>query len=949
MMTVPDKTDYIFESYQGDPLKTRVYTLGNGLKVFMSVYRDAPSIQTYIAVKAGSKNDPPETTGLAHYFEHMMFKGTVRFGTSDWEKERPYIEQIEHLFEEYRTRKDESERASIYRKIDCLSYEASQIAIPNEYDKLMDAIGSQGSNAGTSNDYTVYMENIPANQVENWARIQAERFSNPVLRLFHTEVETVFEEKNRSLTNDLRKVSETMFRTLFPNHPYGRQTTLGEAEHLKNPSMKNIREFFAKYYVPNNMAICMSGDLDPDAMIRIIDRYFGKLKPGTVPELSYDDYHPLTQPGIETITGLEAENVRLSWGFGVPASSREALILQMISAILFNGKTGLIDLNINQQQKTLDADCYPGIMNDYCYLTMSGHPKTGQTLDEVKDLLLEQVMKLKKGDFPEWLTEAVVNNFRLTLLRQNQDNQGRAMSIANAFVSCIPYERFARFMDEIGSITRDEILNLSHQITDQNYSLIYKKQGPPDDVLKIPKPPITPICINYSAESSFLKEIKNTPVEPIAPVFLDFQKDLDIVRLSPVSRLLYTQNTEDETFSLTLHFNAGRNSDKELHFATALLPYLGTSKHSAAWIKQEFFRIACDFDICAREEEINLTISGLSSGFERSMELTEELLTDCQPDQQVLDDLVINVLQSRQDQKSNQQEVFNALISYGTYGEDSPFKNLLPERELRSLKAEALVSSLRKLCGYPHDILYYGPMKTESVISFLQQNACAVSAPGTPRAMKLYVELPTKENQVFFVHYDAQQARLQTIIREFQFDAKMMPVVTLFDQYISNLSFKELREKRALAYTAWSHLRTPRDQKRYFMTLGFVGTQNDKVMDAFQALDELYDEMPLTETGFQAAADAVLNRIRSERITKSAILQNFINTERRGLQTDIRKDIFSGIQSMKSHDIRQFQENFLKSKAKTYLVAGKESEMDFEKLSKLGSVIRLSPEDIFGY
>ena len=315
IMNAQNKLRFPYDSVPGDPLKARIYTLNNGLKVFMSVYRDAPRIQTYIAVRVGSKNDPPETTGLAHYFEHMMFKGTEHFGTSDWQREQPMIAQIDALFEVYRQEKDPEKRAAIYREIDSLSYEASKIAISNEYDKLMDAIGSQGSNAGTSNDYTIYMENIPANQVSNWAKIEADRFSKPVLRLFHTEVETVYEEKNRSLTSDSRKVSETTLKILFPNHPYGTQTTLGESEHLKNPSMKNIREFFAKYYVPNNMAICMAGDFDPDSVIRVIDKYFGKLEPGQVPELSYDPYKPLGKPVTDTITGLEAESVRLSWGF----------------------------------------------------------------------------------------------------------------------------------------------------------------------------------------------------------------------------------------------------------------------------------------------------------------------------------------------------------------------------------------------------------------------------------------------------------------------------------------------------------------------------------------------------------------------------------------------------------------------------------------------------------
>lgn len=134
-----------YESVPNDPLKARIYTLDNGLKVYMTVNKETPRIQTYIAVRVGGKNDPAETTGLAHYFEHLMFKGTQQFGTQNYEQEKPMLDQIEQLFEVYRKTTDEAERQAIYHQIDSVSYEASKLAIPNEYDKLMSAIGATGT------------------------------------------------------------------------------------------------------------------------------------------------------------------------------------------------------------------------------------------------------------------------------------------------------------------------------------------------------------------------------------------------------------------------------------------------------------------------------------------------------------------------------------------------------------------------------------------------------------------------------------------------------------------------------------------------------------------------------------------------------------------------------------------------------------------------------------
>ena len=187
---------YAYKTVEGDPMQTKIYTLDNGLKVFMAVNHETPRIQANIAVRVGGKNDPAETTGLAHYFEHLMFKGTKSFGTTDYAAEEPLLDEIEQLFEEYRNTTNAKKRKEIYKRIDEVSQQASKIAIPNEYDKLMSAIGAQGTNAYTSYDVTCYVEDVPANQVENWARIQADRFENAVIRGFHTEWETVYEEKN---------------------------------------------------------------------------------------------------------------------------------------------------------------------------------------------------------------------------------------------------------------------------------------------------------------------------------------------------------------------------------------------------------------------------------------------------------------------------------------------------------------------------------------------------------------------------------------------------------------------------------------------------------------------------------------------------------------------------------------------------------------------------------
>ena len=304
MLLAASCSQYKYDTVANDPLKTKIYTLDNGLKVYMSVNKEAPRIQTGIAVRVGGKNDPSETTGLAHYFEHLMFKGTENFGTSDYAAEKPMLDEIEALFEVYRKTEDNEKRAEIYHRIDSISYEASKLAIPNEYDKLMSVIGANGTNAFTSSDMTVYVEDIPSNQIENWARIEADRFKNPVIRGFHTELETIYEEKNMSLTQDSRKIWEALDAALFPNHPYGTQTVLGTQEHLKNPSITNVKNYHRTWYVPNNMAICLSGDFDPDKMVAVIEKYFGDMQPNdNLPVLEFEEEKPIETPIVREVFG----------------------------------------------------------------------------------------------------------------------------------------------------------------------------------------------------------------------------------------------------------------------------------------------------------------------------------------------------------------------------------------------------------------------------------------------------------------------------------------------------------------------------------------------------------------------------------------------------------------------------------------------------------------------
>jgi predicted Zn-dependent peptidase len=408
---------YTYKYVSGDPTNSRFYTLKNGLTVILSPTKKQPRIQTYIAVKAGSKTDPADHTGLAHYLEHMLFKGTDKFASLNWAKEKPLLDKVDALYEQYNNTKDEAKRKEIYKEIDKASGEAAKYAIANEYDKMMAAMGGQNSNAFTSFEQTVYTEDIPANAIDKFLKVQAERFRNPIMRIFHTELEAVYEEKNRTLDDDGRKVSEAMFKTLFPNNNYGKQTTIGTVEHLKNPSLVAIRRYYYDYYVPNNMGVIFSGDFNPDVVIKKIDLAFKYLKPKTLPPYKFEPEHPITKPIQTDVYGPNAESVTMAFRFP-GASSRDARLLDLMGSMLTNGKAGLFDLDLIKKQKLLSASASSYTLKDYGVLMLRGNPVKGQSLEQVRDLMLSEIAKLRAGDFSDDLILSIVNNEKKRLIRQ---------------------------------------------------------------------------------------------------------------------------------------------------------------------------------------------------------------------------------------------------------------------------------------------------------------------------------------------------------------------------------------------------------------------------------------------------------------------------------------------------------------------------------------------------
>ncbi len=952
------KTDstgkYAYEYVTNDPLKVRIYTLQNGLKVYLSQYKNEPRIQTQIAVKAGGKNDPAHNTGLAHYLEHIMFKGTSDFGTTDWQKESLYLDSIEHMFTKYGTLTDSVERINYYNRIDKVSNEASKFAIANEYAKMVGELGAQGTNAYTSKDRTVYINDIPANQLENWLQIEGDRFRRIVPRLFHTELEAVYEEKNRALDNDYVKTNEALMEEIFPTHAYGTQTVLGTVEHLKNPSITEIKRYFNTYYRPNNVAICLSGDLDYDNTIALIDEYFGDWETSQqIPTWTKVEEAEITAPIIKEVYGPDAEWLNMGFRFN-GRNSDEFKLLKLTDMILANSQAGLIDINLKQKQKILDPSSYVHQLNDYSIHVFTGRPREGQTLDEVKRLLLDQIELVKKGEFEDWLIEATINDLKKSKIEGSEQNWSRSNDLVTAFTNDIPWVEFISEIDALHQFKKEDIVKFANDHYKDNYVVVYKRTGKDQNSKQVTKPPITKVSLNTESKSPFHETILKNKVEKVKPVFIDYDKDIQKLKMKKDVEVLYTPNNENELFSLYYLSDIGSNNDPKLKVAVEYLQYIGTSEMTAEDFKKEFYKLGCQFGVYAAEDQTYLSLRGLRENMDKALQLFEKLLADPKPDEEALKKMVDGMFKERDDIKKDKGAiVFQGLINYGLYGPTSPLTNVLSNKELREVKAEELVEIIAGFTDNEHRVLYYGPEKPEQVISLLNQYHQLPERLKPLPPLKEFKMLDITKPSVYWANYDMVQEEIIFLSKGDVFNKERIPITTMFNEYfggsMTSPVFQQLREAQGLAYAAFAYYATPSKPTENDLFYAYVGTQADKQPEAMMAMQKLLVDFPRSEAGFGVARDGILNQIESERITKAGILFNYEYARRRGITYDIRKDVYEKTQKFTLDDIAAFQQNYIKGKNFNIVLIGSKDKINFKDLQRYGNVRELSLDEIFGY
>jgi predicted Zn-dependent peptidase len=735
---------------------------------------------------------------------------------------------------------------------------------------------------------------------------------------------------------------------LFPTHPNGQQTTLGKPEHLKNPSMKAIHKYFDEYYVPNNYAMVLVGDLDFEETIQLVDQYFGSIPYKELPKKTPVVEQPLTEIVKKTVKSPTTPRVQLAWrtdSYG----TREAMLADITANILSNkGEAGLLDLNINQTQRMLWAQAFSVGLKQYGYFSIVAVPKETQTLEEAKEMVLEQLELIKKGDFPDWMLPAIISDFKLQRLKGLETADGLATNLYDTYIKGRSWEQELNELDEYQAFTKEDVVNFANAFFKENYVVVDKEKGVNDQLVRVENPGITPIKINRDAQSEFLKEITAEKTDDIQPEFIDYKKEI-LTDTIKDKKLSFVRNKYNDIAQVHFIFPFGSDNDRDLGISTQLLQYLGTEDLSPEDLKKEFFKIGISNDFKTTNDQLLISLSGLEENIEKGIGLLQHWMYEVKPDQEIYQQFVETVLENRQATKKDKNRIMTALTNYTKLGSFSRYTDIISKEELEAGHAEVFTDRMKNLFKYPYEIFFYGK-DLENFKNYIGKYVENVSFQ-IPEP-KQYPEPETSGN-VYFMNYDMVQMEMSKVGRGHEVNTSNFGKINVFNEYfgrgLSSIVFQEIRESKSLAYSAYVSYAANSELGHPDYITTYIGTQPDKLQIAVNTMSELMNELPEVPIQFENAKNAALKQIASTRITRNNIFFNTLRLKKLGIYHDFRKDIYAQIKNLKFEDLKEFYQTEIKPIHFNTAIIGKKENLDMEAVNQMGAFKELTLKEIFGH
>lgn len=923
------------------------FKLDNGMTVILNPNQLENEVTGIVVFKVGSKDDPATATGLAHYMEHMLFKGTPQIGTTNYEAEKVHLDKIIQLYDELAATKDTAIRSEIQAQINQESLKANEYVINNELWNTLMEMGGTGLNAGTGPDETYYFNSFPPGQIENWLELYSHRFIEPVFRGFQAELEVVYEEKNMYSDMFFSNLLEQFNKNFFKKHPYGQQTTIGTIEHLKNPQLSKMIEFYNTWYVANNMALVLSGNFDPNKIIPIIKEKFGRLKSGEVPEHKQYTEDPFI--GREFVSGRYSPvKIGLIGYRTVTDQDPDRIVLDVTNGILSNSSsTGLLDQLMMDNQITASA-VFDMPYQDHGATIFLFIPKIiGQSLDKAEALIHNQLSNLKKGNFDDQLIETIKLEKYVQYQTSLESNSSVAMMLAESFAKDKPLEEIFSYPERIMKVNKQDVINAANKYFGDNFLAFYSKMGfsKPE---KIEKPGFKPVISNKEINSDYVNNLREKSKIDLSYQPVDFKTDIQTKELKPGINLYHVLNPVNDIFNLNIVYQTGELQLKELGYVASALAYSGSKSKISKVFRSEMGLLGCTYSFSSNNDYFTISLSGPEKNLPPALSLINELFNDPEFTQTTLDKISEDEKMNRKFERAEPQSVADALNEYARYGDRSSYIKRLSLKEVSALNSEKLINCLNELKTYQAEIHFSGNTSIDELSDVIQENFRFADKlkPGTAPINHAINEY--KENTILFTsNKKAVQSNINFLINGAPFTKENHAAINAFNTYFggsfSGIVMQEIREFRSLSYSATGTYSIPAKSNYASAYSGYVGTQADKTHEALEVYTGILTNMPEKPERMKMVKDYLTLSAQTSRPGFRNLSQAVNRWKRLGYTEDPQISLMESYQNMEFNTITEFHQHFIKNKPLVISIVANKKLIDPQSLSKYGT-LKIIPE-----
>jgi predicted Zn-dependent peptidase len=928
----------------GDPLGVRRVVLDNGLTVLLSENHDRPEVFGAVVVRTGAKNDPPDDTGMAHYLEHMLFKGTTELGTTDWAAERPLQERLEALYEELRGAQGKR-RERIVAEIGTTVKQSYRYAVPNELDQLLEQLGGTGVNAFTTYDETVYHNTFPASQIDGWLEIYAHRFENPVFRLFPTELEAVYEEKNIAIDTTGYELFRAFMRGAFPRHPYGTNDILGEVEHLKRPSLRAMRAYFERHYVPGNMALVLSGDFSTEEVLPRIVELFGAWRSRPTPT---PPPRPVAAFGEDERVAVRLSPIRVgAIAFRtVPESHPDYAALLLARRLLSNEqRSGLVD-RLSDDGKVLLAMYVPADLADHNLDVVAYAPRLlTQSFRAAEKLVLAQFRRVAEGRFDERTFAALKEGLLAEERLKWEDNEARALAIAHAFVARGGWEGYVEWLRRLEKLERGDVERVAAKLFAERRLIVRSRVGFPKKQ-RLEKPSHPPAAARPGAHSQLYRDLTARPSPRPKIELVDFAREVDERKLSRGIVLRVGDNPFNDIYHLELRFGVGTHAIRELDLLEDWLPRIGSRSTRGAAFRRKLFELSTTITATAELDRFVVRVQGPQRHMGAALELLDELLDSPEPARKPLRQLRREIWGYRHIERKDAVNVAEALREHVLYGRRSSYRREYGHAGALGVGVRRLRAVWQRVQEHELEIRYVGRERADAVAAAIERRLSLAAPQRATVADVVRDREPPARTTVYFVpKRNAVQTQIWLAVEGGDTARNHVPAADAFSEYfggsMAGLVFQEVRELRALAYSAHGAFDRDEEPRQRGVLQVYVGCQADKTFEALDVLLGLVERMPERRERMTLVRSALVRSQETASPPFREVHDAIDSWQRSGYDDDPRRWLGPAYERLQFEDVAAFYRDHVAGRPVAIMVVGDPRKVDRARLRKYGKLVRV--------